>query len=302
MKNNRTFDVVITVVFLILVACSGQDTRVNPEEFLPESISALGMERSTDLLIFRGDSLTYYTNDAQFYQRFNFVDMATCDYSKDDIVTEIEIFRFASPEDAYGLYSHFRWSHVDDVIDLGIEGFKSPPDIFWVKGPYVAHVMGFDDSEIPAKTLDDLAEYFADDLPGETSKPEKFSLFPKDGAIPTTGIYFPSNFLGLEFMNCVYGCSYVVGVDTAFLFMACKNAAPMVLEWSKAAEEAGILEPLPEDIPYDESKGFIIAHEQYGRMVIGMKNGIMVAMMDFDDEKYGQFLADWINSLPEKAI
>jgi hypothetical protein len=300
----KIFNILLTIsifVLLVFISCSGRDSRVLPEDFLPESISSLEMNRASDLVTFRGDSLTQYTNDAEYYFRFNFVDMATADYSRDNIVTEVEIFRFASPEDAYGIYSHFRWGKSDMVVPLAIEGFRTSYDAFFVKGQYVAHIMGFDESQIPTKALDDLAAYFADELPGDTTLPDRFGLIPQEGIVPASAMYFPNMFLGLDFMNCVYACSYEIGDDTVFLFMACDSAGPMVLQWSKLAEEDSTYQPLPEGIPYDDGKGFRISHPRYGPIIIGVKNNIMAAILGYE-ERHRQFLTEWINSLPEKTI
>jgi len=301
MLSSRISEIIITVFFLTLIACSGRDSRVRPEEFLPESIASLGMERSGELMIFRGDSLSTYTNDADFFQRFHFVDMATCDYDKDDITLEMEVYHLASPEDAYGLYSHMRWGNSDKVVPLGIEGFQSPPDIIFVKGPYVVHAMGFDDSELPMQALNDLTTYFATDMPGDTAMPAGFSMFPSEGEVPSTAMYFPDLFLGLDFMKCIYGCYREMESDTVFLFMACDSAGPMLLQWSQTAEADSTYRPLPDGIVFDDGKGFMIEHPRLGRVVMGIKNDILVGMIGYD-ESYGQYMSDWINTLPEKSI
>ena len=301
MKNFRYMAVLSFIALLWLISCSGRDNRVRPEEFLPESISSLGMERSADVLVFRGDSLSHYTRDAPFYERFNFVDLATCDYSADNIVLEVEIFRLAAPKDAYGLYSHMRWGNSDKVVPLGIEGFKSPPDIVFVRGPYVVHVMGFDDSEAPMKALDDLAAYFASDVPGVNQMPPPFAIFPSEGRVPASAIYFPDMFLGLDFMKCIYACYHEIDADTVFLFMACDSAGPMLLQWNRVSEADSTYHPAPEDLPFDEGRGFMIEHARFGRVLMGMKNDIMVGLLGYDD-RYRQFMTDWINSLPENTV
>jgi hypothetical protein len=301
MKKVYIISVFCIASVILLISCSGVDNRVKPEEFLPETISSLGIERASDPIIFRGDSLTYYTNEAEFYQRFNFVDMATADYSKDDITLEIEVFRFASPEDAYGIYSHLRWGQSEWIVPLGVEGFRHPPNTYFVKGPYVVHVMGFDDSEIPQKALDDLATYYAEDMPGDTTLPEKFALFPDEGMLAGSAMYFPDQFLRMDFMKCVYGCYCMFESDTVFLALSCDSAGPKVLEWSKLVEDDSTFQSLPADIPYDDSKGFTYSSRYYGRVMIGVKSGIMAAVLGYED-RHKQFLTDWINSLPDKTI
>lgn len=298
--NSSFLFTTVVLIFLILISCTGKDSRVAPEEFIPESISDVGMNRSTDVLVFRGDSLSYYTNDAAFVQRFNFVDMATADYSKNDITLEVEIFRFASPQDAYGLYSHMRWGNAANAFPIGIEGFRALPNIYFVKGSYVVHIMGFDDSEEPTEALNTLAAYYANEIPGDNQMPDRFALFPAIGTVPASAIYFPDAFLGIDFMKCVYACYQEVETDTVFLFLACDSAGSMLMQWSKMAEADSTIRPLPKGITFDDGKGFSIEHQRFGRVVLGIKNDILVAMMGYDD-RHARFMNDWLNSLSEKA-
>lgn len=288
-------------VLVVYLSCGGGDTRVYPEDFLPQSISALDLQQSSDLLIFRGDSISYYNNDPEFFHRFGFVDMASADYSADDILLEVELFRFATPEDAFGIYSHMRWGHSDDVISLAVEGFRTPTEIHLVKDAYVVHLMIFDESEAHSKMLEELGDYFAEELPGDTDMPEKFSLFPEEGVLSGSAMYFPDQFLRLEFMKCVYGCYCEVESDTVFLALACDSAGPMVLQWSEMVQEDSTFRPLPDDIPYDDGKGFTFSSPYLGRVMIGVKNGIMAAILGYNDNQK-QFLTDWLNSLPAQSI
>jgi hypothetical protein len=272
-----------------------------PEEYLPESISNLNMTRSADLLVFRGDSLSQYTNQAGYIQRFNFVDLATTEYTRGDITIVVEIYRFASSEDAFGLYSHSRWGQWEHVVPLGVEGFYLPTETMFVKDKYLVQLTGFSDDEEPTGALNDLAAYLADELPGTSDMPENFAAFPQESMLCHYAMYFPSGFLGMEFLNHIYGCNCVIETDTVFLMLALDSAGPMVLQWSKLAEESGAVQPLPEGIPFDDEKGFLLVSERMGNVLIGVKNNRMAAMMGYD-ERHKKFFCDWLESFPERTI
>jgi hypothetical protein len=176
-----------------------------------------------------------------------------------------------------------------------------PLQIAFVKDRYVVQLYGFSEETDHAEALDGLASYLAEHLPGTNDMPAEFALFPQDDMLREYAMYFPNTFMGMEFLNHIYGCNCMVDTDTVFLMVAVDSAGPMVLQWSQQAEEQGILQPLPEDIPYDDGKGFIVTSQYYGNILVGVKNDCMAVMFGYDD-RFKQYFCDWLATLPEKTI
>ena len=283
----------------IIIVSAGEIPRPAtgaPQEFLPEVIDEMHAQRSGELLIFRGDSLSEYTNSADFYQRFNFVDLATTEYTVDSAVMVIDISRFASPEDAYGIYSHLRWGNADNTLAIGIEAFELSVELVFVKDIYLVSITGFDDAEAAAKMRRQLAAYVAESLPGLDRLPEPFDLFPQEGAVAATAMYFPDQFLRLDFLKRIYATDFLVGPDTLYLFLAVDDAVAMVDQWRQRAEADSSLRLLPESMPYDNGRSFLIEHPRYGKIIIGTKNDVLAVVIGYN-ERHRDFLIKWLNSL-----
>jgi hypothetical protein len=297
-------DPILTSLIALIVLCttswgdSLQVASVHPQDYLGDSITSLGMVRSAERLVFRGDSLSQYLNDADFYHRFHFIEVASTEYKRGEITTVADVFRFDSSLNAYGIYSHLRWGNTTDLVPVGIEGFRLPTELTFVKGPYVATLTGFSESPEAKQAIEDLAGYLADNLPGTGAIPDAFALFPQDGILPGSTMYFPNRFLGLPFGNSVYACDYFVGPDTVFLFLSVDNADSALLQWRTLADEKKWYQPLPDSIPYDSGQGFIAAHERLGNIMIGVKNDILAGMIGYN-ERCKPFLIGWFSALAE---
>jgi hypothetical protein len=269
-----------------------------PQNFLPDSIPALGAVRSAEILIFPADSLHHCTNNADFFRQFNVIDLATTEYSVGDTVVVVELYRFPTPEDAFGLYSHLRWGNAQNMVPVGIEGFGQPIEITFVKGNYVADITGFDDSERPAAMRREFAESLDSALPGNSDLPAGFALFPAEGIVPGTTLYFARAFLGLNFADKVYACNYAIGADTVFLFAAAEGCTEILNRWKERNANDSTMMPPPAGIPYDDGRGFMFTRPRMGQFIVGIKNGVLAGEIGYRDS-HNDFLTAWLNSLPD---
>ncbi len=290
------------VLATVMPAKSGVSLSAGqPQVFLPDSIPELHAVRSAPVLVFSADSLHRYNNVADFYRQFDVIDMATTEYSVGDTVMVVELYRFPSTEDAFGLYSHLRWGNTQGLISMGAEGFIQPIELDFVKSNYVIQITGFDDSGRPSAMRRDLAGFLDSTLPGSSDLPGGFALFPPDGRVPGTTLYFAHAFLGLDFADHVYACNYAFGEDTVFLFAAADGSAEILRQWKERNAADTSMMPPPDGIPYDDDGGFMFTNPRMGRFVVCIKNGIFAGEIGYRDS-HRDFLAAWLNSLPDTAM
>ncbi len=269
-----------------------------PQNFLPDSIPQMHAARSAEMLIFPADSLNHYNNGADFYRQFNVIDLATTEYTVGDTVMVVELYRFASSEDAFGLYSHLRWGNAQNIVPVGVEGFVQPIEIAFVKGSYVVDITGFDDSDRPSAMRLEFAQSLDSALPGNSDPPAGFDLFPDKDVVPGTTLYFARAFLGLDFADKVYACNYVIGADTVFLFAAPEGSSEILNRWKERNATDSSMMPPPAGVPYDDGRGFMFTRPRMGQFIVGIKNGILAGEIGYRDS-HGDFLTAWLNSLPE---
>ncbi len=298
----RFFCILLCLPLVILAACESlpeyQDGAA-ADAFLVESISSIDAQRQNEILSFPSDSLVNYLNNyAAYYTRMGCRELATAEYMLDSILLEVDVYRFDSTENAFGVYIAMRIQNYSDstIVDFGYQGFTEPTGLTFVKGSYLVRFMSFNDSEKDITAMNRLAGYFSRVIPGETVKPAGFALLPEQDAVPGGEMYYPRSFLGFEFFPPVYYKNYVRGDDSLDVFLVIDSAGATLLQMSKAVEEAGAMTALPESISFDDGKGFIYSHPQYGYMLCGIKGEYLVLFFGYAESK-DAFIVDWISRL-----
>ena len=264
--------------------------------FLPETLGKSGIVRSSDIRLFRGDSLWGYINGgAELYHLYNFVDVATADYRTGEIEFTADIYRFDNAVNAFGLYTSLRPDNCRPVA-LGVAGFVSTASIHFVRGNYLVQLTGFDRSEATDNALAQAAGQLDRLLPGTTSLPEAFGNFPSAGAVPASERYFARSYLGYEFLSQIYTRRYQAGPDTTTLFLCLDNSEERFLQWSLNAVETSTLEPAGDDFPFDEGRGFYVDDTYSGRTLVGLFRGRMIGMTTCTSATR-KLMLDWLATL-----
>jgi hypothetical protein len=303
MKLKRIFaaGAAIISVFAIqlLLACGGgqkAETTENINAFLPEDIRGTDLERSTDVRLYEGQTLyEYIDGGAELYHEYGFVRVATATYK--DLLHEItmDIYEFDTPENAYGLYTRIRPAE-PEISKLGVEGFKGEGTLDFVKGKYLARMTAFDMSPETTDLESKIAVVLDSIIPGTTSRPEQFSLFPKANMIPYTEMYYAEAYFGHSFLNQVYTQNYALGADTVTLFFCDDPGGEKYLKWSGLVENDEEQSAAIRDMPFDEGSGLIIPDNYFGDLVAGLKGGKLVGMVNYK-AAHQKFLSDWLTSL-----
>ncbi|MEZ5357792.1 MAG: DUF6599 family protein [Candidatus Zixiibacteriota bacterium] len=289
-------------LLIALTACDSMPQYpegTGTEAFLLESIPSVSARRSGEVLYFPSDSLVNYLNNVGiFFQRLGCEELSTSEYMIDSILVEADLYRFSSSTNAFGAYIAMRAGSYTDstIVQLGYEGFTDPTGLVFVKGCYMANFLCFSDSKAHTDAMYRLAEYFSKVFPGQTAAPAGFAAMPQAYAVPGIQMYYPTGFMGFEFAPPVYYAQYAKDVDTLDAFLIIDSAGPTLLKMSKAVEEANAMAPLPEGIPFDDGKGFIFNHPQYGPLLCGMKGDKVVLFFGYAENK-NAFIAEWLELL-----
>lgn len=288
----------ITLAAALITACAKQqetDTGFTAARYLPNQIADGAIVRTGEIRTFVGDSLwEYIDGDAEIYHKYDFAEVATSDYksANDEFVTDI--YRFNTPLGAYGLYTVVR-PPAPDTTRLGVQGFVDPSMVTFVKGNFVVRLIGFNASEQVANDLLDIARKVDSLLPGTTSRPADFTLFPTDSVIPASDKVIGESFQGQAFLVNFFTQDYALGADTVTLFLADDSTGQKFQKW------LGVVTPLPieEDnlklLPFDNDHKF--ATDTYYGVVIGGLKGRYLAGMQNYSPAHNDFFIAWLNSL-----
>ncbi|MDH3891308.1 MAG: hypothetical protein OEV49_09520 [candidate division Zixibacteria bacterium] len=291
--------ILVAIALLALtLACSGEQTEVDTAtvDHLAEAYATVGIDRAAPPRLFVGQDLYEYINGgAELYHLYGFQEVATADYKKGATEMVVDLYRFDSPLNAFGLYSMLRPDEAD-LTRLGVEGFLAPSKIEFVKGDLLVRVIGYDDSDETGLALINLADEINKQLPGATKLPTAFESFPSAEVVDGSAKYFTEAYLGQSFLTSVYCRDYQMDSSVVTLFLCQADGGAKLLEWSHRAEEAGKLVDAPADLTFDDGKAIGINDSYYGQIVAGIKGGQMVGMVGFSVE-HQAFLDDWLDAI-----
>ncbi len=288
--------VCVFIIGMLIVSCGSKKKNENttaPQNFLPESSAKTSLKRIADVRTFVGQTLwEYIDGGAEIYYLYDFEIVATADYKADSTEIVVDIYKFDSPDNAFGLYSMLR--PVDaQPVRLGVEGFLDPASVVFVKGDYVVKLIAYDESEQSTLALTNFSEELANLVPGRTTFPEAFSLFPKANLIETSRKYFAESYLGQKFLTDVYAQEYIIGTDTVQLFLSDDASGSKFAQWKEIAENTAEIEPIVDSIGFDQDYSFEAPDRFYGTSLVGLKNDRLVGAVRYRDSEAG-FVKSWL--------
>ncbi|MEW6411947.1 MAG: DUF6599 family protein [Candidatus Zixiibacteriota bacterium] len=270
----------------------------SPADYLVAEVDSIGLQRNSEIRTFVGDSLyEYIDGGAELYHAYDFVDVSTADYLTNGREMVVDIYRFDSEDNAFGLFSTLRPDGVA-TAGTGAASFASPTNVVAVKGVYVLMVIAYEDSDETREAILRTAYYFGNTMLGTTNIPKTFDLFPKTDGVAATEKMYAESFLGRSFLTDVYSRTYLFGTDTLILFLTPDKSGQKYLEWTqqlKPSDTAGIALPA---LPFDADYSLRFQDNYYGVIVAGLKSGWLAGVVGYT-QGHEPEIADWLNSLSE---
>lgn len=287
-----------TLAVMILSGCGSKESKETSgiTSFFPEKTTRSDLTRISDVRVFKGKSLwEYIDGGAEIYHQYNFLEVATADYKRDNIEVIVDIYKFDGPLNAFGLYSMLNPENAD-IVKLGVEGFVSPASVNFVKGEYLIRITGFEESSESDLALINTAEELNESIPGTIERPVQFGKLPEENRIPGTDKYYYQQFMGQVFLGGVFSRNYAIDADTVTLFISDDNDGGKFLQWSEFAEQIKKKLNAPAGLPFDAGHSFIMEDNYYGNVIAGLKSGKLAGMINFKD-KHKKFLTDWLSAI-----
>ncbi len=280
--------------------CGGR--RIGGSAAAAEYLSAFfedgNVVRTGDVRSFVGDSLWQYIDgDAEIYHQYEFQEVATADYRYGNSELIVDCYRFADDPGAYGLYTAVR-PFEPRPIDIGIDGFVSGTVLSFVTGDYVVRLTAFDVSPETETALHAVARELAQRLPGVTTRPALFALFPQEGALSAGDRVYASSFLGHAFLTWFFSQDYVSDGDTVTLFLTDREASQKFEQWSRQPGVASGHAEMFGDSSFQDRPILIVGESFYGPIVAVLGSGMLMGMMNYS-AAHRDFFAGWIDSMLE---
>jgi hypothetical protein len=171
-----------------------------------------GWKLSPDMEIFNRDNL-YERIDgaAPLFLENNFQEMTTTTYtsnSDSNNYITIQVYRHATPVDAFGMYASERSQDMEFYSGIGGEAQGDGYGLFFFVGPIYVKMSASNEGENISAAMKTIASGLAGKTGYDGAYPTIINAFPQEGAIPHSAAYVTQNYIGHEFLKPVYTVNY----------------------------------------------------------------------------------------------
>jgi hypothetical protein len=294
---------ILFAVALISAGCGGGERKPAGSEaavYLPVRFDEAGLERLSEVHVYHDTALwEYIDGGAELYHQYDFVEVATADYTSGTQEYVLDIYKFADPDNAFGLFSAMRPERAKPV-PLGVAGFMSESSLDFVKDRYLVRMVAFEQTDSTAATLRIAAQQLDREIGGVSSLPQKFSLFPSQQAVPQSERIDAGSFLGQGFLNDVYSRDYAVEGDTIKLFLTTHLPAASLVQWSSEVAGQEVEPALVQDLPFEPGGILSFRDSYYGQIIAGVKDSLLAGAVG-DGQNAVLLLREWLSDQPSSS-
>ncbi|MDR1407474.1 MAG: hypothetical protein LBJ23_05440 [Tannerella sp.] len=202
MKYIRSF-IIAFLVPLSMQMLSAQ----TPAQLKSWLVDVPGWTLADETEVFDPDNLFDRINGAApLFIENNFVEMTSLEYRKGDDYITIQVYRHATPEDAFGMYASERSDELAH-FDIGGEAQGDAKDLFFFAGCIYVKMWSNSADDVEA-TLRTIGKGLADKIDARADYPPVAKLFPAKAKRPWSESYITKGYIGHEFLQSVYVAKY----------------------------------------------------------------------------------------------
>ncbi len=167
-----------------------------------------GWQTGQDMENYNSDNLFEYINGAaESYLSFGFQELNVAEYRAGGASVLVEVYRHASPEDAFGIYTQER-PREGPFKSVGYQGYQSGEIFCFVAADYYIKIIGSRIKSDLAGVLERFAVILAKQIPENTKSPGILVVFPPDNLRQNSEAYIARNFLGYDFFRRAFTADY----------------------------------------------------------------------------------------------
>ena len=179
-----------------------------PDEILSWMPEIKDWKKPVSKEVFNPDNLFDRINGAApLFIENGFQEMTTCDYKQGDDYITIQVYRHATPEDAFGMYSSERSLDLT-FYKIGGEAHGDNGSFYFFSGSVYVKIRSKGSNDKIGEAMRNISEAIASKASTDAAYPDIIKSFPKNNVIPYTQAYITSNYIGHEFLNKVFLCQY----------------------------------------------------------------------------------------------
>jgi len=156
---------------------------------------------------------------AETFLQYNFLEMQIAEYISDKNKITVEIYKFESLNDAFGIYAAERMPDYN-FINIETEGYITENGLNFFKGKYYVKIYS-DNKNITNQILIDFAKQISKNFKCENKFPDILSCFPEKYSIKKHENFFTSNFMGYPYFKNVFTTDASFNNEIFKIFISC---------------------------------------------------------------------------------
>jgi hypothetical protein len=190
---------VMTVALACCLSGCGRKEAVSKyERLFPDPDSVRGVQAFSGITEYTDSTLyDFLDGGAELYFDYGIEAVASAEYGAgQDLSIELSVYDMGSPENAFGIYSNFRYPGAD-FVDVGAEGMRTAGSLGFWKGRYYCRLIAFDTASEVQAAMVALAGSTAANITGVSDLPMIVRLLPAGGTVKGSEKFFRGQ-LGLN--------------------------------------------------------------------------------------------------------
>ncbi len=144
---------------------------------------------------------------ADIFLSYDFKDLRIAEYSNNEKIIRVELYRHSSPDNAFGIYTAERMPDYPQVM-VGSQGYKSQGVLNFLAGNYYVKIMSAGAVEAEESAIAQMAGNIDQMLGQPVGLPDVLKLFPDEGKEVLSDAYIAQNFLGYSFLHSAFTMKY----------------------------------------------------------------------------------------------
>ncbi len=197
--------VIFVSVMLVMVVCGPvRAAGLSIRDVLPQKSFAEGWVIDGKVSLFDKDNLfDHIDGEAELYFPYGFEALASAVYAnkKDpDLSVVADVYKMASPLDAFGIYSNYRKAN-NSWVKIGAEGFISASQAMFYQDRYFVRLQAAGTTNLPTDIFLACARAISGNLPADFSPPKELDVMKIKALVPKSERYIAQSLLGYIFFR-----------------------------------------------------------------------------------------------------
>lgn len=137
---------------------------------------------------------------AEAYLAFGFQELLVAYFERGESSLTIEIYDMGNHYNSFGIFSMER-SPEYQFLKIGNQGYTDGDNLFFITGQFYIKIFCSECGEQAQNTIISIAESIIERVKDKGNLPEVLNYFPEKGLKRNSEKFFPTNFLGIDFLK-----------------------------------------------------------------------------------------------------